>query len=610
MNVSQLMNNTSGSAGAGQSAHHPYGDISTLIITYLANRAFCADGSLDVEVNEMIVEIASNLAVMRAPPVIKAIPHKDTVGYAVALNEFSSVMMIVLDQLAEKEYLVVSRNPVNKMILTCRLNLESDYIKQFTASYGKTLKYVTHPAFQVGNGGEEALSEMLQQMQISGVKRKAEHLAPIHVPTPLPKPVSDPVSEPLPAVMPIEVPSERDPKIRYQVTASSCTCPAFKYHPEIPCKHIQSALPAKGEEEIKQAKQEEEKEEEEAEEDEKEEEENPLLNISVKMVIPVQDPDPEHYDNFSMVYSLSDGRQACGCADWTEETGCFHTYLLKSANGIYVSAVIKRYDEEEIHMTAESFNKLSEGDLLIYYGDLLGGMFPLDRSRRDYQYFTSKTILRAPYIHVFDDSRVPEGSHFDNRIKVKLNDVNVNGEDLGARYAKLLIEIEAVALVQSNTDPELYYNVYHCNHDSWCCTCDGYIFSRKSPKSCKHIEAMKNRNSHKGQPGAMVEVPVKVSAEETWEPSYITPKVVRLHPGTRGFETYIDLMAADLPNGILDTEYFTHRTIFYGAWNLPENEEGIADFTVGNPKFEEAKEAEDFDPLDYLEDDESKGLKV
>jgi hypothetical protein len=581
-----------GAAGSG-----PYGDISTLIITYLANQAFDhGNRELYASAEEIVVEIASYIAVTRTNPAIKAIPHKDVAGYSAMINEICGIMMIIFDQLAEKEYIQVERDPFTQWVSRCRLNLESEYIKQFIASYSKSLKYITHPSFRIDEtlpaNSEEALSKMIakmslnvQEVETESGKRKAQE--PAAAAAAAASPASDEV-EPS-----IQVPSDRDPKIRYDVTKTSCTCPAFKFHPETSCKHIQTHFPGSasagaGKKRVKIA-------------DEKKAP-VPVPTSTpasrVKMVIPVQDEDD--LEHLSMLYLLEDGTRICNCGEWSAELGCFHTNLCDNATGIYVSCIIQESDddslqpsapigakkvEEKLEMDSMSFKNMGKEDTLLFYANYLGGMFPLDSTRADYYYFTPRTCLRAPYIHAYDDSRIEPGSNFCDEIKIDLSSMRSSYAETNA--------IEGVALVQSSSDPEFYYGVYEYADHSWSCTCPAFHFCKR----CRHIEAMKERNSKKLKKEPMVEVPLKLSEEETWEVSPVP--VIRLSPGTMTYEMYVGVLSADLPDGTPDYEHFNHQTIFYGAWNTPEHEDQIADFTVGNPNLDEEVE---FDPLDYLED--------
>ncbi len=591
MNVSQLMQSQSqqGAAGSG-----PYGDISTLIITYLANQAFDhGNRELYASAEEIVVEIASYIAVTRTNPAIKAIPHKDVAGYSAMINEICGIMMIIFDQLAEKEYIQVERDPFTQWVSRCRLNLESEYIKQFIASYSKSLKYITHPGFRIDEtlpaNSEEALSKMIAKMSLNAQeveaepesgKRKAPEPAAAAAFAAVAAPATEPDAEPS-----IQVPSDRDPKIRYDVTKTSCTCPAFKFHPETACKHIQTHFPGSTDGGKKRAKIAEEK-------------QAPAptpaptpssTSISrVKMVVPVQDKDD--LEHFSMLYLLEDGTRICNCDEWSAELGCFHTNLCSNAQGIYVSCIIQESDDEVLKMNSMSFKNMGNngGDTLLFYADHLGGMFPLDPTRPDYYYFTPRTCLRAPYIHAYDDSRIEPGSNFCDEIKIDLSSMRSSYTETNA--------IEGVALVQSSSDPEFYYGVYEYADHSWSCTCPAFRFCKR----CRHIEAMKERNSKKLKRESMVEVPLKLSEEEMWDVGQFP--VMRLSPGRMAYEMYVSVLTADLPDGTPDYEHFNHRTIFYGAWNTPEHEDEIADFTVGNPNLDDAEAEEEFDPLDHLED--------
>jgi hypothetical protein len=138
---------------------------STLTITYLLE-AYALRKVNVVDENELTLNICSMVSVMGTKENI-AIPSQNKHLYVEMLNKNSGIMMIVLDELVNANYIIRKKDNVNS---TYMVNFEHDYIKKFVASHGTALKYVSHPSYILKRplqNDENSLCEAIENMKIS-----------------------------------------------------------------------------------------------------------------------------------------------------------------------------------------------------------------------------------------------------------------------------------------------------------------------------------------------------------------------------------------------------------------------------------------------------------
>jgi hypothetical protein len=139
---------------------------STLTITYLLE-AYALRKVSVIDENELILNITSMVSVMGIKENI-AIPSQNKHLYVEMLNKNSGIMMIVLDELVNANYIIRKKNSTNT---TYMVNFEHDYIKKFVASHGAALKYVSHPSYTLKRklepNDENSLCQAIENMKIS-----------------------------------------------------------------------------------------------------------------------------------------------------------------------------------------------------------------------------------------------------------------------------------------------------------------------------------------------------------------------------------------------------------------------------------------------------------
>ncbi len=207
---------------------------STLIITYLLE-AYALRKMSVVGEDELILNITSMISVIGTKDNI-AIPAQNKQFYAEMLNKNSGTMMIVLDELVNATYII--RNKDNNMV-TYMVNFEHDYIKKFIDSHGIALKYVSHPSYSLKRNysqicnEENSLCEAIKNMNISIEYKKKKEENESNIAEENTNLVENVDKEEV-----YYVKSERNPKVKYMVTSTSCTCPSFTYGKGEACKHM------------------------------------------------------------------------------------------------------------------------------------------------------------------------------------------------------------------------------------------------------------------------------------------------------------------------------------------------------------------------------------
>ncbi len=241
---------------------------STLTITYLLE-AYALRKMSVIDENELILNITSMVSVMGTKENI-AIPSQNKHLYVEMLNKNSGIMMIVLDELVNANYIIRKKDNEN---ITYMVNFEHDYIKKFVASHGTALKYVSHPSYTLKRkfeaNDENSLCEAIENMKIStpiNSKTKSINIGPEvkkkkviveeydsndsdsesdyednqEIVKKLDEAFLSESTEEEVEEQVYYVKSESNPKVTYAVTSKSCSCPAFTYGKGKPCKHMNS----------------------------------------------------------------------------------------------------------------------------------------------------------------------------------------------------------------------------------------------------------------------------------------------------------------------------------------------------------------------------------
>ncbi len=259
---------------------------STLTITYLLE-AYALRKVSVIDENELILNITSMVSVMGTKEQI-AIPSQNKHLYVEMLNKNSGIMMIVLDELVNANYIIRKKDNINT---TYMVNFEHDYIKKFVASHGAALKYVSHPSYsfkrKLEANDENSLCTAIENMKISETlttpinsKTKSINIGPevkkkkmvdesesnestdsdsdyednLNIVKKLDEAFceeedekeedneeeEDEKEEDNEEEEVYYVKSESNPKVKYAVTSTSCSCPAFTYGKGKPCKHMDS----------------------------------------------------------------------------------------------------------------------------------------------------------------------------------------------------------------------------------------------------------------------------------------------------------------------------------------------------------------------------------
>ncbi len=246
------------------SQFNPY--FSTLTITYLLE-AYALRKMSVVSEDELILNITSMVSVIGTKDNI-AMPAQNKQLYAEMLNKNSGTMMIVLDELVNATYIICKNDSVGK---TYMVNFEHEYIKKFIASHGIALKYVSHPSYslkrRLEQNEENSLCNAIEKMKISSETPATPLNCKTNSVNSAPERKKKKSSEEEDADSNVEenadlvakldksfaeveeeskeeevyyVKSESNPKVKYMVTSTSCSCPAFTYGKRKPCKHMNS----------------------------------------------------------------------------------------------------------------------------------------------------------------------------------------------------------------------------------------------------------------------------------------------------------------------------------------------------------------------------------
>lgn len=399
---------------------------STLTITYLLE-AYALRKMSVVSEDELILNITSMVSVMGTKDNI-AIPAQNKQLYAEMLNKNSGTMMIVLDELVNATYII--RNKNNNMGITYMVNFEHDYIKKFIASHGSALKYVSHPSYslkrnisQVYNE-ENSLCDAIEKMKISSEtpmtplnsKTNSVNSAPERKKkksfeeedTITCESIDEVVenNEDLVAKLDKEfanieecekeeeiyyVKSESNPKIKYAVTSTSCTCPAFTYGHGKPCKHmttscnlqlnenkfVKNKVIATNQKEGEQL-------------------DTSLLITSVYSV--QRDSD---LDNFYNIYLHVNDKYSCTCPSYKYSQGKY----CKHING-FLSNHYQKYDKFtlENHFTKNDNNPILVENIMRYIYEKKKYSQKIFNDTMDTIYFTNETKYYGLYVWAFDDS--------------------------------------------------------------------------------------------------------------------------------------------------------------------------------------------------------------
>lgn len=395
---------------------------STLTITYLLE-AYALRKMSVVSEDELILNITSMVSVMGTKDNI-AIPSQNKQLYAEMLNKNSGTMMIVLDELVNATYIICKNNNVGK---TYMVNFEHDYIKKFIASHGSALKYVSHPSYslkrRLEQNDENSLCNAIEKMKLSSEapetplnsKTNSVNSAPErkkkkcfeeeeekdddsnlvenneNLVAKLDKAFAQTEEESKEEDHEDQnvqeevyyVKSESNPKVKYIVTSTSCTCPAFTYGKGKPCKHLMSSnklgkiIPTN-------------------------QKEDKQINTSllIKSVFSVQrDSD---LDKFYNIYLHTNDKYTCTCPSYKYQCSKNNSYC-KHING-FLNNHYQKYDKFTL---VNHFNKNDNIPIVItthinvYIKYFTQKMFNDDIDRL---YFVPETKYYGLYVWAFDDS--------------------------------------------------------------------------------------------------------------------------------------------------------------------------------------------------------------
>ncbi len=142
--------------------------ISPLVIDYLT-RAHVFTKKQYVSEDDIIRSVTSSISIVSLKENF-AIPSQNKKIYTELLNKFSGVVMIVLDDLVNANYLLRQTKPCGKFQLkSYSLNFESDFIKKVIKSDDIAYKYVSHPAYSLKRGlpnNEDDLCKSVQSITL------------------------------------------------------------------------------------------------------------------------------------------------------------------------------------------------------------------------------------------------------------------------------------------------------------------------------------------------------------------------------------------------------------------------------------------------------------
>ncbi len=402
---------------------------STLIITYLIE-SYTLRKVYFVNENELILNITSMVSVIGTPKEDIAIPSQNKRLYVEALNKNSGIIMIVLDDLVNANYIIRSNN---EDLVYYKVNFEHDYIKKFVSSHGNALKYVSHPSYILKRplcNNENSLCVAIENMKLEeektpNVNIKRENCAPLRKKMKYDEENEnedeyidnneivkklDTLFEKVENIFSnsnniVYMTSETDPKIKYEVTCNSCSCNAFIYGKGKDCKHIIKLKKSENMNlkiENKKAKKED-------------------INEDLNIVNIYSLQSESDLDKFYNIYYHINGNLTCSCPSYK--------YQYSKTNGAckhinsYLQNHYRKYDKFTlIDYFNKSNNKLlflnNENDLSIYSKNISQKLF---NNNIDTLYFNNDTKYHGLYVWVFDDSVENTDNTTTNNVDVDLH---------------------------------------------------------------------------------------------------------------------------------------------------------------------------------------------
>lgn len=404
---------------------------STLTITYLLE-AYALRKMNVVSEDELILNITSMVSVMGTKDNI-AIPAQNKQLYAEMLNKNSGTMMIVLDELVNATYII--RNKNDNVGNNYMVNFDHDYIKKFIDFHGIALKYVSHPSYslkrklddflqssspfqgvkKIEQNEENSLCTAIEKMKLSSTPLNSKTNSVNSAPERKKKKSSEEeekdddcnVEENADLVAKLDkafsqveeskddvekevyyVKSESNPKVKYAVTATSCSCPAFTYGKGKPCKHMTTSNPNHF---VKKNK---------VIATNQKEDEKTDTSLLIKAVYSVQrDSD---LDKFYNIYLHVNDKYTCTCPSYKYQSSKNNSYC-KHING-FLNNHYQKYDKFTL---VNHFKKNDNIPIVItthidiYIKYFTQKMFNDDIDRL---YFVPETKYYGLYVWAFDDS--------------------------------------------------------------------------------------------------------------------------------------------------------------------------------------------------------------
>lgn len=391
---------------------------STLTITYLLE-AYALRKMSVVSEDELILNITSMVSVIGTKDNI-AIPSQNKQLYAEMLNKNSGTMMIVLDELVNATYIICKNNNEGK---TYMVNFEHEYIKKFIASHGIALKYVSHPSYslkrRLEQNEENSLCNAIEKMKISSETPMTPFNCKTNSVNSAPERKKKKYSEEeekdddsnvvennedLVAKLDKEfaqveeeskeeevyyVKSESNPKVKYIVTSTSCSCPAFTYGKGKPCKHMNS----NSNHFVKKNK---------VIATNQKEGEKVDTSLLVKSVYSVQrDSD---LDKFYNIYLHVNDKYTCTCFAYKYQCSKNNSYC-KHING-FLNNHYQKYDKFTLvnHFSKSDNTPIFVKNLNLYTYTNKHFSQKMFNDKLDTTYFVPETKYYGLYVWAFDDS--------------------------------------------------------------------------------------------------------------------------------------------------------------------------------------------------------------
>ncbi len=475
---------------------------STLIVNYLVE-SHSLRSVVAIEEKELIMNISSTSTILGMKDNI-AFPSENKLQYVEQINKNNGTIMIVLDNLVGAGY-IVRKNACNNVYY--QINMESDYIKKYIKTHGIALKYISHPAYGLKRNvpnDEESLSKALESLSLQ--TKHFDNLSAI-----LAEEVSTPKNQRI-------IAKNSVPRRKKQRTSESSDSDEI-----LISKKIKKRMPRK-------------------------------LVLS-------SDSDSSSSDSDSS--SESNSESTIHLASETDDEDEHSEY---ESNQEIVSILDKAFiasssSSEEDKVETKRYVTSDSDPHTIYGVTSSSCTCPAFRfGKKPCKHMNSITPQKSA-------PPKKSGTKIRNgKIAPKKSDPKIRNDKTAPtkKPRSKLPPIEMICSLQSESDPNTYYNIYNHSDGKYTCVCPDFKFNCvKNGTYCKHILGFLN--------GAYDTQNPDVTGYVVKKDGKIENIISFSDDENNNYVKYIDEVMDDLYDGSQDVDHFTKSTVYLGWCDLRED---------------------------------------